>query len=133
MIFPSTDQTPLIRTDFSNDETWYRVAEAALKESPEGFSAKLHIVDDRSFEGADPACLAQMVEEHALVILADETTMKDREMPLLCIGLFAPGGSFRVVPEHLWGVENNLSLANMDFADFADAVDPDGVFRGFHD
>jgi len=28
-------------------------------------------------------------------------------------------------------VENNLSLANMDFEEFADSVDADGVFRGF--
>jgi uncharacterized protein DUF6924 len=31
----------------------------------------------------------------------------------------------------MWGVENNLSLANMDFEEFADSVDADGVFRGF--
>lgn len=31
------------------------------------------------------------------------------------------------------GVENNLSLANMGFEEFADAVDEDGVFRGFRD
>jgi hypothetical protein len=29
------------------------------------------------------------------------------------------------------GVENNLSLVNMDFVEFAESVDPDGVFRGF--
>ena len=28
-------------------------------------------------------------------------------------------------------MENNLSLFNMDFFEFADAVDDDGVFRGF--
>jgi hypothetical protein len=28
-------------------------------------------------------------------------------------------------------VENNLSLANMDFHEFADNVGADGVFRGF--
>jgi hypothetical protein len=28
-------------------------------------------------------------------------------------------------------MEANLSLANMDFFEFADAVDPDGIFRGF--
>jgi hypothetical protein len=28
-------------------------------------------------------------------------------------------------------VENNLSLFNMDFFEFADAVEADGVFRGF--
>jgi hypothetical protein len=31
----------------------------------------------------------------------------------------------------MWGVGNNLSLANMDFHEFADNADPDGVFRGF--
>jgi hypothetical protein len=31
----------------------------------------------------------------------------------------------------LWSVENNLSIANMGFDEFADAVYKDGVFRGF--
>jgi hypothetical protein len=31
----------------------------------------------------------------------------------------------------MWGVENNLSLANMDFSEFANHTDPDGVFLGF--
>jgi hypothetical protein len=38
---------------------------------------------------------------------------------------------FRVVPQEMWAVENNLSLGNMDFKEFADAVGQDGVFRGF--
>jgi hypothetical protein len=28
-------------------------------------------------------------------------------------------------------IENNLSLANMDFAEFTDSADRDGVLRGF--
>jgi hypothetical protein len=28
-------------------------------------------------------------------------------------------------------IENNLSLANMDYAELRDAADPDGIFRGF--
>jgi hypothetical protein len=28
-------------------------------------------------------------------------------------------------------VENNLSIGNMDFDEFANAVDKDGIFRGF--
>ena len=42
-----------------------------------------------------------------------------------------PGRTFRVIPAEIWSVDNNLSIANMDFAEFADAVEPDGVFRGF--
>ena len=36
-----------------------------------------------------------------------------------------------VVPGQVWSIENNLSIANMDFFEFADRTDPDGVFRGF--
>jgi hypothetical protein len=31
----------------------------------------------------------------------------------------------------LWGIENNLSIANMDFEEFGNAVGKDGIFRGF--
>jgi len=33
----------------------------------------------------------------------------------------------------LWGVENNLNISNMDWEEFASAVDEGGVFRGFGD
>ena len=36
-------------------------------------------------------------------------------------------------PRCLWEVENNLSTANMDFDDFCDCVDEEGIFRGFGD
>jgi hypothetical protein len=29
-----------------------------------------------------------------------------------------------------WSIDNNLSLGNMDYQEFADAADDDGVFRG---
>ena len=41
------------------------------------------------------------------------------------------GPSFRVTPAEAWGVENNLRLGNMEFLDFAECVDEDGIFRGF--
>lgn len=39
--------------------------------------------------------------------------------------------SFRCVPDELWGVENNLNIANMNWEEFADKADEDGVFHGF--
>ncbi|MGF1568782.1 MAG: hypothetical protein ACFCVD_12050 [Nodosilinea sp.] len=42
-----------------------------------------------------------------------------------------PGRTFRVIPREMWGVENNLSISNMDYYEFADSTDADGVFRGF--
>jgi hypothetical protein len=41
------------------------------------------------------------------------------------------GQEFRAVPSRVQSIENNLSIANMDFEEFAEAVDRDGVFRGF--
>lgn len=38
--------------------------------------------------------------------------------------------TFRVVPHEVWSVENNLSIASMDFDGFLGAVDEDGVVRG---
>jgi hypothetical protein len=39
--------------------------------------------------------------------------------------------SFRATPATIQSIENNLTIANMDFEDFANAVDSGGVFRGF--
>jgi hypothetical protein len=41
------------------------------------------------------------------------------------------GSEFRAIPSMIQGIENNLSIANMDFEEFANAVDESGVFRGF--
>ncbi|GAB3345306.1 DUF6924 domain-containing protein [Micromonospora halotolerans] len=38
---------------------------------------------------------------------------------------------FRALPRQVQAIENNLSIANMDFFEFARAAGPDGVFRGF--
>jgi hypothetical protein len=35
------------------------------------------------------------------------------------------------IPSEIQSIENNLSLANMDFEEFAESADKDGIFRGF--
>jgi hypothetical protein len=65
-------------------------------------------------------------------MVADRVAHTEPDHALLVVDLHKePGRTFRVVPSEAWGVENNLSLANMDFEEFADAVDEHGVFRGF--
>ena len=62
----------------------------------------------------------------------DRITLAQPNYPILVVDLYdQPGQTFRVIPAEMWGVENNLSIANMDFEEFADAVDQDGIFRGF--
>ena len=125
--------TPLIRTDFSDDRAWQALAEAAAAPNADGFRACLAIVEDRSFEGATPEQLAEAAAGtgHVCLVVADAVAIGHDEHPLLCVDLRAARPSFRVVPGALWGVENNLALANMDYEDYAEAVDADGMFRNF--
>lgn len=136
MKLPTYLATPLIRTDFSDDRAWLAMLDAVTQTSPEGFVAVLSVVDDRAFENAQIeqlAALADSTTEHVLLVIADTEAMRSPEHPLLCVDTLPPGGTFRVISQHLWAVENNLSTANMDFSEFASAVDSDGVFRGFRD
>ncbi len=41
------------------------------------------------------------------------------------------GRTFRSIPSEVEPIVANLSLANMDFAEFADNTNPDGIFCGF--
>jgi hypothetical protein len=56
-----------------------------------------------------------------------------RDHPLVVIDLHEEHASepFRSVPRGVQAIENNLLIANLDFRDFATAVDEHGVFRGF--
>ncbi|GAA4579965.1 hypothetical protein GCM10023176_58710 [Micromonospora coerulea] len=38
---------------------------------------------------------------------------------------------FRALPQQVQAIQNNLSLANMDYIEFATSAGAEGVFRGF--
>ena len=94
--------------------------------------ADVTLIDDPSLAGhSADAPTKQISGHHAIFFVADTTTMEHRDRPILCVDLRASRQPFRVIPGELWAVENNLSLANMDYEEFADAVDAEGIFRGF--
>jgi hypothetical protein len=94
--------------------------------------ADVTLIDDPSLAGHSADSLTERVNgHHAIFFVADTTTMVHRDHPILCIDLRASRQPFRVIPGELWAVENNLSLANMDYEEFAEAVDAEGIFRGF--
>jgi hypothetical protein len=66
------------------------------------------------------------------LFLAGAATMTDDEQPLLAVDLsLEPGRTFRVPPRWYADVSDNLAIANMGFAEFADAADGLGTYRGF--
>jgi len=132
---PDTENSLLLRTDFSDETAWSALC-AAIQAPVGEFQADVTPLSDPAFDGATTEELIALASEaeHLFVFVADQVALTDPEHPVLVVDLLdEPGRTFRVIPSEAWGVENNLSLANMDFEDFAGAVHDDGVFRGFPD
>ena len=132
---PATEETPVLRTDFSDERAWQTVCRAI--EAPVGdFRAYVTFVSDPAFEGITVEEVVERAKHDraGFLFIVDALTISQEEHPILVVDLGdEPGRTFRMIPAEMWGVENNLSLANMDFEEFAENTDDDGVFRGFHD
>lgn len=131
---PETEDPLVLRTDFSNQFTWEEI-HAEIRKPVGMFHAHVEFVDDTAYEDMTTAQLLRLVpkdNDHSFIILVDRTAVSQPELPLLIVDLYEePGREFRAIPSQIQGIENNLSIANMDFVEFAEAVDEDGVFRGF--
>lgn len=132
---PETANSLLLRTDFSDDAAWASLCMAVQQPNDEGFRAYLDCISDPAYDRLGVQELAAVHPkggDRSFAFIADRTTLTDPERPVLVVDFYhEPGRTFRVTPQEMWGVENNLSIANMDFSEFADYADPDGVFRGF--
>jgi hypothetical protein len=133
---PETRNALVLRTDFSDDAAWEAVCQA-IKEPVGDFQAYVDCVSDPIYNNVTVDKLLELTASNSkrwFMFAVDQMTVSSAEHPILVIDLsYERGRTFRVIPGEMWGVENNLSLANMDFAEFADHVDPDGIFRGFPD
>jgi len=134
MKLPDTENALVLRTDFLNDMAWESICSEIQKPVGE-FQAYVALVSDPVFSGMNPKGILEISgksQKRFFLFVVDPTTISHPEHPVLVIDLLnEPGRTFRVIPSEMWGVENNLSILNMDFAEFADNTDPDGIFRGF--
>lgn len=133
---PNSDDALVLRTDFSDDAVWKEICAAIQQPDPVlGFQAYVEFLDDRQYEGVTADQLPALLPpepNHLFMFIVDSTTVSHPEHPILVIDLEPyPVQSFRVIQSKIWGIENNLSIANMDFQEFVSAADPDGIFRGF--
>ncbi|MFJ7078571.1 DUF6924 domain-containing protein [Streptomyces sp. NPDC098781] len=134
ILLPPTARSLAIRTDFSDQATWnkLRLALVAVNDDEEPGSF-LHILEDPVYHDLTAAEIVSSGRndgDHGYVILLDRESMTCPEHPVLLLDLDEePSRTFRVAAPHLSTVEANLLLANMDFADFADAAEgSDGVY-----
>lgn len=137
---PQTLSVPVVRADFSDDAAWERVKAEIVEPTVEGFGADVEFVEDRSLSGLDEAAIVAGYPRvyphqyrHPVVVVVDAVAISMPEQPVLVINLNADvdAAPFRAVPRQVQSVQNNLSLANMDFVEFSGSAGGDGVFRGF--
>ena len=133
---PETENALVLRTDFSNQAAWEGIR-AAIRE-PVGifrFLANVEFLDDAEYTDITKDQLLELIPRnysHTFIIVTDRTATSHPDHPLLIVDLYERSGhEFRAVPSQIQGIEYNLSIANMDFEEFADSVDEDGIFRGF--
>jgi hypothetical protein len=152
------DQAPwVVRTDFSNHATWdllKRLIAAPQTEplSSLEFFANVHFVEQRTYENLTPQKMVELLPEDYpgyFFFLVDDQAIQHPMHPILVVDFSpswdeTPAGendiqerhacvprTFRAIPSTIQSIENNLSLGNMDFHDFAAAASDDGIFRGF--
>lgn len=133
---PLTENPLVLRTDFSNLSAWNNIC--ALVRKPVGifrFRANVDFLDDPEYDGLTPELLLGLIPNnynHNFIVLVDQAALSLPEHPVLVMDLFENSGKvFRAIPSRVQAIENNLSIGNMDFDEFANAVDASGVFRGF--
>jgi len=137
-LIPKTAHPLVIRTDFENQQVWktiWRLIRTPVPVPGDTFHALVERLEDAAFRNCSPENLLAGVPgdyTHSFLIVADSTAMTHPDFPLLIIDLVADRGrSFRAVPSAIQSIENNLSIGNMVFSEFANAVDGHGIFRGF--
>lgn len=142
---PEADETIVLRTDFSDHAVWEALKDVIVAPNAMDFRAYVEFIDDPEYDGVtiDDILETEKAPDvdfgnedtwdyFTYIFIVDKMTISHPEQPIICLNLFeAPYRHFRLVPSQMQSVENNLSIANMDFEEFADNVDDDGIFRGF--
>jgi hypothetical protein len=137
---PKTWSVPVVRADFTDDAAWDGIREKIAEPTEEGFGADVDFVEDRALAGLDEAAIAAGYPRaypheyrHPVLFVVDTVAVSERDHPVLVLNLNAgvDARPFRALPRQVQSIQNNLSLANMDYIEFEAQAGADGVFRGF--
>jgi hypothetical protein len=134
-IILKTENTLVLRTDFSDKNQWLQIcAKIETPDPVDEFRACVTFLSDPQYKDISIGNVISLInpKDHWFIFVVDHETILSPKHHILCIDfLEKPGNTFRLIPSEMWGVENNLSICNMEFSDFKDNADSDGVFRGF--
>jgi len=137
-INPTTNDSLVLRTDFSDENAWQKVCQLiTAPQTSFGFVAQVEFYNDVVFSQATVQQIMASLptnRNYWFLLVVDNETITHPDHPVLCIDLLKnPGATFRVMASQVVTIESNLAAQNMDFAAFAKAVDADGIFRGYQE
>ena len=128
----------MIRTSFESRSQWEKVRkiiESPVRAENLELRAQVVFVNDLRFRDLslqDLLALARRTYPHSILMVVDGDSLGNPELPVLVVDLKEKRGrTFRALPGQIQTVENNLSIANVDFDHFVRSADADGVYRGF--
>jgi hypothetical protein len=131
---PETEYPVVLRTDFTDQVAWERIREA-VRTQDDGSEVCVEFLDYPRYAGATKEQLLSLLPAgyvHQILFAIDATAIAHADHPILVVDLVdSPGREFRTIPAKVHDIEANLSIAKMDFDEFADNVDQDGIFHGF--
>ena len=139
-MFPRTYNPAVVRTDFDKQLAWDAVCSlirAPVQDHGHTFYASVDFIELKEYQNLSAELLVAFPPfphdyEHSFFFVVDRDALSNPEFPVLVVDLHEPRGrAFRTIPTQVQAIQNNLSIANLDFGDFAESVDQDGVFRGF--
>jgi hypothetical protein len=132
---PVTEKSFALRTDFSDDQAWHDLLATFQKPDDEP-GPDLDFISDPDFAGVTPDKVRALLPEHSdhsYAFVIDRRTLTDSDHPVVVVDLAGKKHkTFLAAAASLAEVDDNLSLGNMDFDEFARAVRADGLFRGFN-
>jgi hypothetical protein len=133
----------VVRTDFTDEDAWDQVVRELRLPWVDDAPAEPCLISDPRYAGAPAERVLQDVQTAlsdpdlpGAVFIADSTTMRETEHPLLAVSTEWNGEpfaedeeefstQFRLLPNAAVEISSNLGLGNMDFDDFAG----DGVYE----
>lgn len=123
-----------VRTDYSDNLAWQAALSAATAvydmDDFERMGALLRPVESPALSNLTPEELIALAREGYLsqIAVADPQTMRDQTVLFVDFNELngQVGRTFRSIPPEVEPI-----VANLDFAEFADNTNPDGIFCGF--
>ena len=130
----NTENPLVLRVDFTSQVIWEEICRI-IQAPVDDFYAYVEFLNEPKYEGImkdDLLALIPKTYNHNFIIMVDRTAISEIDHPLLVIDLSEGSNwSFRAIPSTVQSIENNLSIANISFEEFASSVDECGVFLGF--